>query len=390
MAETRIRASGIVTPTRGAPRLTVSLDTLRLERDATGRVTGSRRVAGSADQDAGKETGLLLTEAAERTASAVAGLQSAVAQIHEWRDGDGLPVSRRAELLARVETPGGPVLLGTSGPGDPAGLVEALPWDELGALSTPFAPADPPGDWRERPLLLRPSAASVLVAGAAFSLTSRGGRATAARLAGRRILPQLTLTDLPSAPPGSGLNGSGLDASALDASALDGAALDGAALGASGLDDRGDPALPTVLVDGGRICPPPPLAEGIARGRAVWDHDTGGFGPPPLARLELGGPLAEVPPDAVELVWCVEGLQRYHGDGTVRLQCLARVADRPGGWFRLALRGKPVHLLRQARGLAGPPMAVHSDSDVTTRSLVLAGAAEMEGAGHAVVTVITP
>ncbi|MFD0399051.1 hypothetical protein ACFVHI_13345 [Kitasatospora sp. NPDC127121] len=370
MAETRIRASGIVTPTRGAPRLTVSLDTLRLERDATGRVTGSRRVAGSADQDAGKETGLLLTEAAERTASAVAGLQSAVAQIHEWRDGDGLPVSRRAELLARVETPGGPVLLGTSGPGDPAGLVEALPWDELGALSEPFVPADPPDDWRERPLLLRPSAASVLVAGAAFSLTSRGGRATAARLAGRRILPQLTLTDLPSAPPGS--------------------ALDGSAPPGSGLDDRGDPALPTVLVDGGRICPPPPLAEGIALGRAVWDHDTGGFGPPPLARLELGGPLAEVPPDAVELVWCVEGLQRYHGDGTVRLQCLARVANRPGGWFRLALRGKPVHLLRQARGLAGPPMAVHSDSDVTTRSLVLAGAAEMEGAGHAVVTVITP
>lgn len=237
MAETRTRASGIVTPTRGAARLTVSLDTLRLERDATGLVTGSRRVAGSPDQDAGKETGLLLTEAAERTASAVAGLQSAVAQVHEWRDGDGLPVSRRAELLARVETPGGPVLLGTSGPGDPAGLVEALPWDELGALSAPFVPADPPEDWRERPLLLRPSAASVLVAGAAFSLTSRGGRATAARLAGRRILPQLTLTDLPSAPPESGPDGPGQDA--------------------SGLDDRGDPALPTVLVDGGRICPPP-------------------------------------------------------------------------------------------------------------------------------------
>ncbi|MER8103405.1 hypothetical protein [Kitasatospora sp. NPDC094016] len=385
MAETRTRASGIFTPTRGAARLTVSLDTLRVERDATGRVTGSRRVAGSTDQDAGKETGLLLAEAAERTASAVAGLQSAVAQVHEWRDGDGLPVSRRAELLARVETPGGPVLLGTSGPGDPAGLVEALPWDELGALSGPFVPVDPPDDWRERPVLLRPSAASVLVAGAAFSLTSRGGRATAARLAGRRILPQLTLTDLPSAPPESGLDASGLDGPGQDASGQNASGLD-----ASGLDDRGDPALPTVLVDGGRICPPPPLAEGIALGRAVWDHDTGGFGPPPLSRLELGGPRAEVPPDAVELVWCVEGLQRYHGDGTVRLQCLARVADRPGGWFRLALRGKPVHLLRQARGLAGPPVAVHSDSDVTTRSLVLAGAAEMEGAGHAVVTVITP
>lgn len=52
--------------------------------------------------------------------------------------------------------------------------MEALPWGELGALSEPFVPADPPDDWRERPLLLRPSAAAVLVAGAAFSLTSRG------------------------------------------------------------------------------------------------------------------------------------------------------------------------------------------------------------------------
>ncbi|MEV7776421.1 hypothetical protein [Kitasatospora sp. NPDC086791] len=360
MAETRIRAAGIVTPTRGAPRLTVSLDVLRVERDATGLVTGSRRVAGPTDRDAGEETGLLLAAAAERAASAVAGLQSAVAQVHEWHDGDGPPVSRRAEVLARVETPGGPVLLGTSGRGEPAALVAALPWDDLGSLPQPFVPADPPADWRERPLLLRPSVASVLVAGAAFSLTSRGGRASAGRLAGRRVLPKLTLTELPSAPPGSGR------------------------------DDRGAPALPTVLVDGGRICPPPPLAEGIALGRAVWDHDAGGFVPPPLTRLELDGPRAELPPDALELVWCVEGLQRYHGDGTVRLQCLARVADRPDGWFRLVLRGRPVHLLRQARGLAGPPMAVHSDSDVTTRSLVLAGAAEMEGAGHAVVTIVNP
>ncbi|MEU2156238.1 hypothetical protein ABZ532_14675 [Streptomyces sp. NPDC019396] len=361
MAETRIRASGILTPTQGAPRLTVSLDALRLERDAaTGGVTGSRRLTGPMDQGAGKETGLLLTEAAGRAATAVAGLQSAVAQVHEWRDADGLLVSRRAELLARVETPGGPVLLGTSGCGDPGSLVEALPWGELGALSEPSGSTAPPDDWRERPLVLRPSPAAVLVAGAAFSLTSRGGRATARRLAGRRVLPPLTLCELPSAPA------------------------------ESGWDDRGDPALRTALVDAGRICPPSPLTEGIPLGRAVWDHDTGTFGPPSLARLELTGPEAGTPPDAVELVWCVEGLQRYHGDGTVRLQCLARTADRPGAWFRLVLRGKPVHLLRQARGLAGPPTAVHSDSEVTTRSLVLAGAADMEGAGHAVVTVITP
>lgn len=363
MPETRVRASGILTPTHGAPRLSVSLDTLRLERDAAGRVTGSRRLAGPPDQEAGKETALLLTEAAGRAASAVAGLQSAVAQVHEWRDADGLLVSRRAELLARVETPGGPVLLGTSGPGDPAALVEALPWDEFGAFPEPFGSDAPPDDWRERPLVLRPSPAAVLVAGTAFSLTSRAGRATARRLAGRRVLPPLTLRDLPSVPP------------------------------ESGRDDRGDPAQPTTLVDIGRICPPSPaspLGEGIPLGRAVWDHDTGAFGPPQLARLQLTGPDTEVPPDAMELVCCVEGLQRYHGDGTVRLQCLVRTADRPGSWFRVVLRGKPIHLLRQARGLAGPPTAVHSDSDVTTRSLVLASAADMEGAGHAVVTVITP
>ncbi|WP_338674978.1 hypothetical protein V1460_19790 [Streptomyces sp. SCSIO 30461] len=364
MAETRIRASGVLTPTRGAPRLTVSLDTLCLGRDAaTGRITGSRRLPGSADQEAGKETGLLLTEAAGRAASGAAGLQSAVAQVREWRDADGLLVSRRAELLARVETAGGPVLLGTSGQGDPGSLVDALPWDELGSLDAPFDHVRPPDDWRWRPLVLRPSPAAVLVAGAAFSLTSRGGRATAKRLSGRRVLPPLTLTDLPSAPP------------------------------EVGIDDLGALARPAPLVEAGRICPPPPVspaATGVPIGRALWDHDAGGILPPPQARLELTGPETEVPPDAVELVWCVEGLQRYHGDGTVRLHCLARTADRPGGWFRLVLRGKPIHLLRQARGLAGPPTAVHSDSEVTTRSLVLAGATDMEGAGHAVVTVITP
>ncbi|MFI9627281.1 hypothetical protein [Streptomyces sp. NPDC052042] len=363
MAETRVRASGILTPAHGAPRLTVSLDTLRFARDTAGRVTASRRLAGPLDQEAGKETGVLLTEAAGRAASAVAGLQSAVAQVHEWRDADGQPVSRRAELLARVETPGGPVLLGTSGPGDPAALVEALPWHELGAFADPLGSGAPPDDWRERPLVLRPSPAAVLVAGTAFSLTSRAGRATARRLAGRRVLPPLTLLDLPSAPS------------------------------EWARDDRGDPARPTPLVDAGRICPPPPaspLGEGIPLGRAVWDHDTAAFGPPQLTRLRLTGPNAEVSADAMELVCCVEGLQRYHGDGTVRLQCLTRTADRPGSWFRVVLRGKPIHLLRQARGLAGPPTAVHSDSEVTTRSLVLASASDMEGAGHAVVTVITP
>lgn len=124
--------------------------------------------------------------------------------------------------------------------------------------------------------MLRPSPAAVLVAGTAFSLTSRGGRDTAHRLAGRRVLPSLTLRDLPTTPS------------------------------AHAQDDLGGPAQPRTLVDDGRIRPPAPLREGIPVGRAVWDHDSGACAPPPLARLELLGPDLPLPSHAVELVRCVE------------------------------------------------------------------------------------
>jgi hypothetical protein len=358
--ESRVRAFGILTPAPGGPRVTVSVDALRLERDDDGRITASRRSTQPLGQEAAKHTGLLLAETAARAGTVEGGLQSAVATVREWHDADGKLLERRTELLARVETAGGPVLFGTAQNGEPAPTAEDLPWHELAAPPARAAAQGAPADWRERPLLLRPSPAAVLVAGAAFSLTSQGGRDTARTLAGRRILPSLTLRDLPTTP------------SAYDQ------------------DDLGAPAKPTTLVDDGRIRPPAPLREGIAVGRAVWDHDSGACAPPPLARLELLGPHTPLPSNAVELVRCVEGLQRYHADGTVRLQCLARLTDRPDTWFTVVLRGKPVHLLRQARGLTGPPTAVHSDSDVTTRSLVLAGAAELEGTAHAVVTVNNP
>ncbi|WP_371573327.1 hypothetical protein [Streptomyces sp. NBC_01314] len=360
MHESRVRAFGVLTPAPGGPRVTVSVDALRLERDDAGRVTGSLRSTEPLGQEAAKHTGLLLAETAARAGTGDGGLQSAVATVREWRDADGKLLERRTELLARVETAGGPVLFGTAGNGEPLATAEDLPWHELAAPAGSTAGDGPPADWRERPLVLRPSPAAVLVAGTAFSLTSRGGRDTAHRLAGRRVLPSLTLRDLPTTPS------------------------------AHAQDDLGGPAQPRTLVDDGRIRPPAPLREGIPVGRAVWDHDSGACAPPPLARLELLGPDLPLPSHAVELVRCVEGLQRYHADGTVRLQCLARVTERPGAWFTVVLRGKPVHLLRRARGLTGPPTAVHSDSDVTTRSLVLAGAAELEGTGHAVVTVNNP
>ncbi|ABP55487.1 hypothetical protein [Salinispora tropica] len=356
MPELRLRASGLLTPTSGGPRLTVSLDVVQLRRDASGRVVGSERVGGSAADAAAKNVALLLTDATARIDATLDGLQSAVATIHEWRAGDGLPVAGRSDLLVRIETAGGPVVLGTAGHGTPLELVSTVAGQDLAVLAHPPA-AEPPTGWRDRPLILRPAPAAVLVAGAAFSLSSRKGRRTAAQLTGRRVLPALTIRDLPAVP-------SGYDR-----------------------DDLGDPAEASVLVDAGRISPPGQWRDGVPPGRAVWDHDAATCGPPPIVRLELDGPDTVTPPNAIELQWCVEGLQRYHGDGTIRVHCVARPVDRPEESFVIVLHGKPIHLLRHTRGLTGPRTAVYGDSDVTTRSLVLASAAELEGAGHAVVTV---
>ncbi|MCX4515757.1 hypothetical protein OHA27_36970 [Streptomyces sp. NBC_01619] len=302
---------------------------------------------------------LVLTEtAAQAGAAAVTGLQYAFATVNEWHNDDGRLSERRTALLAWVKTAAGPVLLGTAADGEPSSLPAALAWEGLPAPNGRLSA--PPDDWRDRPLVLHPAAAAVLVTGMASSLASRSGRAAAEKLADRRVLSWLTLLDAPAIPPGYDR------------------------------DDLGNPARKTALVVDGRIRPPSPLRAGIPLGHAVFNHDTGTFTAPQTPRLELEGQMVTVPPHALELVWCLGGLQRYHADGTVRLQCFSRVAELPGSWFSVRLRGKPVPLLLQARGLAGPRTTVHSDSDVTTRSLVLASAAELEGAGHAAVTVITP
>ncbi|WP_018583056.1 hypothetical protein [Salinispora arenicola] len=357
MRELRLRASGLLTPTPGGPRLTVSLDIVHLRRTAAGRIVDSRRIDGSVADEAAKNVALLLTDATARIDTTLGGLQSAVATIHERCAGDDPPTIGRADLLVRVETAAGPVVLGTVGYGAPAALVPAITGHDLAGLAHQ-PDAEPPDDWRERPLILRPGPSAVLVAGAAFSLTSRNGRQTAQRLAGRRVLPGLTIRDLPAVPTGYDL------------------------------DDLGDPAEVNTLVDAGRICPPARWRDGVPQGRAVWDHDAAACGPPPIVRLDLDGPDGTAPSNAIEVLWCVEGLQRYHGDGTIRIHCVARPVDRPDNSFVIVLHGKPIHLLRHARGLTGARTAVYGDSDVTTRSLVFASAAELEGTGHAVVTVV--
>jgi hypothetical protein len=162
-----------------------------------------------------------------------------------------------------------------------------------------------------------------------------------AELAGRRVLPDLTIVDMPSNHP------------------------------PEGVDDAGVPARPHALVAGGYLRE---VAhdDGVMRGRAVWLHDRQALGPPATAKLELTGPEHAAPADPIDVRWCVEGLQRYHADGRLRLRCLARRAG--DGWFAFELRGRPLNLLRAAVGLTGPRVRTFSDDEVTTRSLVLASA----------------
>jgi hypothetical protein len=327
------------------------VDTISFRRNPLHQVIDSERLLSSSmDRDTIAYTAGVLKTIGEHSEKAQSRLQSAVAEVRERRTQRGDAISLTTSVLARVETVGGPVLLGTSS----SDISVALPFDELAELPADcLGSAAVPPDLRDRPILVHPSVAAVLIAGTVFSLTSRNGRRTAQQLEGRKVLPSLTLIE-PAA--------------------------------ARGMDDLGLPDHRFRLVDGGVMGPPMPA--GIRPGHAVWDHDTGRCVADPTTRVELRG-NPSVPPDhALELVWCVEGLQRYHADGTVRLRCLARLADRPGDWFSLVLRGKPIHLLRYTTGVHGRRTTVYTDSEVTTQSLVLASARTMEEKGHGSITVV--
>lgn len=333
MDEIRVRLNGLLTPASPRPRISVSVDAIGVYRDGRD-VTGSVRLGPSeTDGRAAEATAALLRRTLVAAEAAGVRLQSVVSDtesVSVRRRGVAEDLGGPVRLLARVETAGGPVLLGT----EAAAHDEAvLPFARLGELPADLKPADlaPPGlspvaGVRDLPIVLRPEVAAVLVAGAVFSLTSTKGRANARRLIGRKVLPGLTLTE------GGG-----------------------------------------TLVDAGVVVP------FEHEPRRVWDHDRQSTVDDLLTRAGASGVERALPGEFVELVWCVEGLQRYHSDGTVRLQCLARTGD---DWSVLTLAGSPIRLLRHVTGVHGPLTTVFTDSVVTTQSLVLTSARTIEGKGN--------
>lgn len=360
MAEQRFTGTGLLTPTPSGARTAESLDTVTVLRDDRQRVSGSRRPSG--DDGSGAWVTAYVREllaGAERAWGGVPGapMQSAVARVRGTRRGPrsadgGEGVWASASVLARLETVAGPVLIGTGTggrglTGSPPAAPPPLPPLPL----TRLAP-EPPAHWRRRPLLLGPAVAAQLMTAAWLAFTSDAGRERLAQLAGRRVLPGLDLLDTAGDHP------------------------------PDGPDDGGHPAGALTVVAGGVLrALPRDRDTGLLAGRMVWDHDTRGCAAQFPASLRLTGPEVPVPADALELAVCVEGLQRYHADGVLRLACPARTADEPDRWFMLQLRGKPLRLLQAARGLTGPPAAVHTDHTVTTAALVLPGAAALTEKG---------
>ncbi|GAA2906204.1 hypothetical protein GCM10010517_72400 [Streptosporangium fragile] len=355
MIELVIRTGGLLSPAPGGPRIGLSAEAVKLFRDGDGRVRRSRRLADPPLTPAFDTVREVMGETARALGAAGnAAVQSVVAEVRE------LPGAawRRTRVLARVETVAGPVLAGAETRGTPAGEGPRAALRDLGARLSglPSRLADPPAGWEGLPLVLAPDVAAVVVGGTWLVLTSRGGHRARERLAGRKVLPGITLSDLPSAhPPGFP-------------------------------DDAGRPAGEIRLVDGGVLRPrEPEEATGALPGRAVWDHDRGALVPAQVCRVRVGG--ADAPPTErfTELVWCVEGVQRYRPDGEVWLTCLARVSTRPSGWFAVRLRGRPQRLLKISGGFLGEAVPVCTDSDVTTRALLLPSARELEEEGNGTV-----
>ncbi|WP_146778738.1 hypothetical protein [Actinomadura craniellae] len=338
-----VTAYGLGVPLGTGRRVSRWTDAVALDRDPGGRVRASRRLGGpggtappaaeTADRAAGRLVGSTLD------ALGAAPLQSVLATVRCRVEGPAGETAWRAHVVARIETAAGPVLIG-SATGDP---------DALPALEGPPAtrPGTPPAGWTDLPIVLAPPVAAMAVGAARLALASRSGRAMRERMAGRRAFHDLSLHDVPVAHP------------------------------SGGLDDAGAPVTTAALLDAGRLTPP-----GTPSGRAVWDHDRRALGPAPVTRLELDGPPLPVPEPAVELAWCVEGVQRYDPGGVLRLTCLARVADR---WFPAVLRARPLRLLQAARGVAGPRTRTFSEDELESPSLLLPGARGLRERGSGAV-----
>jgi hypothetical protein len=339
--ELRATVTAVASPVAGVVSVRYSGDLLWLARTA-GRVTGSTRLPAH-------QTLPLVRRRYQEAVEAV----SAVRTTCEGLTADGplrpqsalVTVGTRLRVLARLETPAGPMLAGGAGTAAVADMLEVVA--ELSRL--PGALADAPRGWDRRPLLLRPPVAAVLLAGVRLVL----GGAAAGRLAGRRVLPDLTLVDRP-------------------VEHAEGA-----------LDDCGTPAEAHMLVRSGRVAPlPPDTCPGVPPGRAVWCHEESR---PVIAAtfgLTLSGMPAVSPPDgAVELLACAEGLRRYHADGHLQMTCLARSAD-SASIFLVAVRARPLSMLRAVTGLAGGSANTYLEDEIDTPSLVLLSADELARKCH--------
>lgn len=373
--QARVRASAVGMLMAGRVQLRCSTDLVRLIRTG-GRVTGSIRVPADrldpAVATAQRSVEVLARAAAERLTTA--------AEASAPRAGALVPQSLVAtaehelRLLARLESGCGPLLVGATGAdaAERVGELVVRAAETVGDGRT----GPPPADWSARPLVLRPPVAAAVLVGLRWLL----GTPQAARLDGRRVLPDLTLVDRPTAHP------------------------------TGTLDDGGREALAQALVRRGRVAMPETDAEGVMHGRALWLHDRGRLVPATPFGLALTGRAFEEPlPAAIELMRCVEGLRRYHPDGTVRLLCLARslpsTASSASGAsspstastgsitstctpFLVRVTARPLSLLRAVRGVDGPSEDVCCDHDVRTPSLVLTSTDDLAGSFHALVTAV--
>lgn len=323
--------------------VTSSVRTLLLDRDASGAVIRSRR-ARALVPDPWADTEAHALKTLRELVRALDGqapgqLQTATAMVRSHRSGERAPVAVTGRTLARMETAAGPVLLGA-------------PWDAPvpDARTLPTAgdsPGEAPADWAERPLVLAPPTAAVVLSALRLALDSPTGRRLRERYEGRPLCAPLTLTDLSALHP------------------------------EGGTDDAGTRARPLALVrDGALVAPEPGPGGQPWAGRLAWDHDEQATAPPGVARLALTG-LAVPAPEAIRLTWCVEHLRRYQSDGTVRLTCVALDERLPGRWFRLGLRAQPVALLRRVKGLTGAVRQVFSDDEVSTPGLLLPAASQL-------------
>lgn len=338
----RCRSAGLVELTRTGPRVTSS------RRRAAH--PGGEPLTGALDAAVG---GCLadLTAGLDEPAGPAVAVQSVL--VTATGDSAGAPVSPRA--LVRVESVAGPLVAGGSGADAAVTVLDAV----AGLRRLAPRPVRPPAGWTERPLLLRPPVAAVVVTGACLALAS----ASAVRLDGRRVLPGLTLRDEP-----------------VDHLVR-------------GHDDAGHRADVLTLVDRGRVALPERDADtAVPLGRAQWDHDSGALVRAPLRRLALTGPPA---PDGggepLELAWCVEGLRRYHPDGTLRMLCLARPEPGSPDWFLVSVTAPPLTLLRAVSGVTGPVTGTYSEGEVRSPGLLLPSVERLdhnEGKTRVVVTAI--